>query len=115
MRQDCDRRTLQSGWAEAQALSGTAYIGLAYVNLLEYRSRLDINVHGVENSNFGQKSEIPRAAQPINIQIAVEMIRFVLCNDCLKSIKLDLLVDQPFIQVPQDDRFMAKSNATHVR
>jgi hypothetical protein len=61
------RRTLQSGWAEAQALSGTAYIGLALCKLLEYLSRLDLNMHGVEIRNFGQKSEIPRAAQPINI------------------------------------------------
>jgi len=31
------------------------------------------------------------------------VIHFVLGNDCLKSIKLDLLVNQPLIQVPQGD------------
>ena len=43
------------------------------------------------------------------------MIRLVLGNDGLKSIKPDLLVHQPFIHVPQDDRFMAKHDATHAR
>jgi hypothetical protein len=42
MRQDCDRRTLQSGWAEAQALSGTAYIGLSLLEPLAYGSLLDL-------------------------------------------------------------------------